>query len=215
MILDEILTYIQGILPAVITIATPVGAALVWIIAERKKYQKTESDRANTEAERERSYAERITNRLKVSEETIERLTLELVEERLKHNVGLIPSDVLRTIVDNDPGLSWVKHRVKEGVYNMVRVSDGYAKLFLKGPAGLYDGKSDYDIWPKEIADQFVKNDELVYKTQEGHHIVEPTTEGRFVGRKFPVRLSDGQDYIVGIGVYEPHTKFVVEEKKE
>ena len=68
MILDEILTYIQGILPAVITIATPVGAALVWIIAERKKYQKSESERANTEAERERSYAERITNRLKVSE---------------------------------------------------------------------------------------------------------------------------------------------------
>lgn len=215
MTFEEILSYIQGILPTVITIATPIGGALVWIIAERKKYQKTESERANTEAERERSYADRITNRLKVSEETIERLTLELVEERLKHNVGLVPADVLKTIVDNDPGLSWVKHRIKEGEYRMVRVSDGYAKLFLQGPTGLYDGKSDYEIWPKDIADQFVKNDELVYKTQEGHHIVEPTTEGRFVGRKFPIRLSDGQDYIVGIGVYEPHTKFVVEEKKD
>ena len=97
----------------------------------------------------------------------------------------------------------------------MVRVSEGYAKVILSGPAELYDGKSDYDIWPTETAYVFIQNDELVYRTQEGHHLVEPTPHGRFIGRKFPVRLADGQDYIVGIGVYEPNPPPVVEEKKE
>ena len=206
MTFEETLAYIQGILPTVITIATPIGGAIVWILAERKKYQKTVDARNATEAERERSYADRVTNRLKTAEETIERLTREIVEERLKHNDSLIPSDVLKTIVDNDPGLSWVKRRLKNGVFQMVRVSDGYAKVILKGPAQEYDGKTDYDIWPKETAELFTKNDELVYTTQEGIHIVEETPDGKFVGRKFPVRLEDGQDYIVGIGVYEANT---------
>jgi hypothetical protein len=213
MTVEEFFALITGSIPTVLTIATPIGAAVVWIVAERRKYKKDAAARDQNEAERERSYAERVTNRLKTAEETIERLTRELVEERLKHNVGLIPADVLKTIVDNDPGLSWVKRRIKEGVYQMVRVSEGYAKVILKGPAELYDGKTDYDIWPNETAFLFVQNDELVYRTQEGHHLVEPTPDGRFVGRKFPVRLSDGQDYIVGIGVYEPNPPVVVEEE--
>lgn len=204
MSLEEIFTAIQGAIPTILTIATPIGAAVAYIVAERRKFKKDAAARDINEAERERSYAERVTNRLKTAEETIERLTREIVEERLKHNAGLIPIDVLKSIVDNDPGVSWVKRRISEGVFHMVRVSDGYAKVILRGPPELYDGKTDYDIWPKEVAYAFSMNDELVYRTQEGHHLVESTPSGRFIGRKFPVRLSDGQDYIVGIGIYEP-----------
>lgn len=215
MTVEEFFALISNSIPTLLTIATPIGAAIVWVVAERRKHKKESDVRDQNEADRERSYADRVTNRLKTAEETIERLTRELVEERLKHNVGLIPADVLKTIVDNDPGLSWVKRRVKEGVYHMVRVSDGYAKVILQGPAELYDGKTDFEIWPNETAYLFSQNDELVYRTQEGHHLIEPTPGGRFVGRKFPVRLSDGQDYIVGIGVYEPNPPVVLDEEKD
>jgi hypothetical protein len=209
----DFLTALQNAIPSILTIATPIGAAVVWIVAERRKYAKETVVREDTEAERERTFSERVTNRLKTAEETIERLTREIVEERLKHNANLVPVDVLRTIIDNDPGISWVKKRVKSGEYQMVRVSAGYAKIFLKGPPELYDGKSDFDIWPKDIAAEFVANDETVYTTQEGQHVVELTTVGRIIGRKFPVRLSDAQDYIIGIGVYEPNAPIPVEQK--
>lgn len=209
----DFLTALQQAIPSILTIATPIGAAIVWIVAERSKFKKEEAVREDSEAERERTFSDRMTNRLKTAEETIERLTREIVEERLKHNANLVPVDVLRTIIDNDPGISWVKKRIKEGEYQMVRVSAGYAKIFLKGPPGLYDGKSDFDIWPKDIAAEFVANDEIVYTTQEGKHVVELTTVGRIIGRKFPVRLSDTQDYIIGIGVYEPNAPIPLEQK--
>jgi hypothetical protein len=215
MTLEEFFQLVSTSIPTILTIATPIGGAIVWIVAERRKYKKDQAAKDLSEADRERSYAERVTNRLKTAEETIERITLDLVEERLKHNASLVPSDVLKTIVDNDPGISWVKRRVKEGLFQMVRCSQGYAKVILKGPAELYDGKTDYDIWPKETAEIFSKNDESVYKTQEGQHIVEPTPDGRFIGRKFPIRLMDGRDYIVGIGVYEVNPTVVVEDKKD
>lgn len=209
----DFLSALQEAIPSILTIATPIGAAIVWIVAERRKYAKEAEVREDNEAERERTYAERVTNRLKTAEETIERLTRDILEERLKHNANLVPSDVLKIIIDNDPGISWVKKRLKQDVYQMVRVSAGYAKQFLKGPPEIYDGKTDFDVWPVEMAKEYVKNDESVYSTQEGHHVVETTPEGRFIGRKFPVRLSDAQDYIIGIGIYEPNQPVSLEEK--
>ena len=104
----DFLSALQEAIPSILTIATPIGAAIVWIVAERRKYAKEAEVREDNEAERERTYAERVTNRLKTAEETIERLTRDILEERLKHNANLVPSDVLKIIIDNDPGISWV-----------------------------------------------------------------------------------------------------------
>lgn len=194
--LDQIVTQ-------VLSIATPISAALVYILNERNKAKRQKKQDDLDEAERERSYSDRVSNRLKSAEETIERLTKELTEERLRHNKHIIPSDVLRDFIDSDPGVSWVKRRMAENEYIMIRCSKGYAKEILQGPPDIYDGKSDEEIWGKQTADNFNKTDEEVYKHQEGVHLSEHTPKGTFVGRKFPIRLPDGVDYIVGIGIFE------------
>lgn len=194
--LDQIITQI-------LSIATPISAALVYVLNERQKAKRQKKQDDLDEAERERSYSDRVSNRLKTAEETIERLTKELTEERLGQNKHIVPSDVLRDFIDSDPGISFIKKRMAENEYIMIRCSKGYAKEILQGPPDIYDNKTDKEIWGKEAADIFAKTDEEVYKKQEGVHLSEKTSKGTFVGRKFPIRLPDGVDYVVGIGIFE------------
>lgn len=196
MTLEQIITQIMSII-------TPVAAAIVYVMNERRKAKADKKQEDLDEAERERSYSERLSNRLKSAEETIERITKELTDERLKQNKHIVPSDILRDFIDSDPGISWVKRRISQSEFVMIRCSKGYAKIILEGPPELYDGKFDHEIWGQETAVSFNKTDEEVYKKQEGVHLSEKTPKGTFIGRKFPIRLPDGGDYIVGIGIFE------------
>jgi len=179
-------------------IGTPVGGAIVWLWNEIRKNGK---EKASSDIERERTYADRLENRLRDREADIERISKELMTARTAD--GLAPEEVLRSLIDNDPGISWVKKRVSASNYIMVRVSRGYAVNILAGAPEDYDGKRDDQIWPAATAALFAANDELVHKSQQGAHITEEFATGKFIGRKFPVHIS-GNNYVVGIGSYEP-----------
>jgi hypothetical protein len=146
------------------SIITPVAAAIVYVMNERRKAKADKKKEDLDEDEIERSYSERLSNRLKSAEETIERITKELTDERLKQNKHIVPSDILRDFIDSDPGVSWVKKRISQSEFVMIRCSKGYAKVILEGPPELYDGKSDHEIWGQEAAVSFNKTDEEVYK---------------------------------------------------
>lgn len=191
MTLEEIGTYIP-------IIGVPLAGAIAWVYNE---YRKDKKEKSLSDITRERTYADRLEHRLLDREADIERLSKQVMEARTL--TGMSPEEVLKDFVNNDPGLSWVKKRVGPYSYTMIRVSKGYAKTFLKGPPEIYDGKTDNDMWPIEVAVMFAQNDEKVYIDQEGIHIVEKTPDGNFVGRKFPVHL-EGADYVIGVGGYEP-----------
>lgn len=179
-------------------IGTPVGGAVVWIWNEIRKNGK---ERAASDIERERTYADRIEARLRDREADIERLSKELMLARTAD--GLTPEEVLRSLIDNDPGISWVKKRISASNYIMVRVSRGYAVSILHGAPEDYDGKRDEQVWPKETALTISTSDEKVHTSQMGMHVSEKIGEGIFIGRKFPVHIA-GSNYVVGIGSYEP-----------
>jgi hypothetical protein len=179
-------------------IGTPVGAAIAWLWNEVRK---NASEKAKTDIERERTYADRVEAKLREREIDVERLSKELMLARTAE--GLSPEEVMRALADNDPGISWVKKRISAFNYVMVRVSRGYAVEILHGAPEDYDGKRDNQIWPSELAAKFTSNDELVHTSQVGTHVIEQLTGGKFTGRKFPVHIA-GNNYIVGIGSYEP-----------
>jgi len=182
-------------------IVGPLGLAIAWLWNERRKAAKEQSSSKLTEADRERAYSDRMEARLKVKEQELEHALLALMEARM----GTIPPEILlKEIVDADPGVMFIKKRLAAFEYEMVRVSIGYARLYLGSSALDYDGKSDFEIWGPN---DFNKTDEEVYSSQTGKHIRElinakTGVTGYFVGRKFPVRL-EGVDYIVGIGSHE------------
>jgi hypothetical protein len=194
---------IEQIVTQILSVITPVGAAIVYVMNERRKAKDQAKKESLEEAERERTYSERVSNRLKVAEETIERITRELTEERLKQNKHVVPSDILREFVDADPGVSWVKRRMGPGEYVMIRCSKAFAKQVLEGPPELYDGKTDTEVWGKETAEFFKRINEEMYKKQEGIHITQKTPKGLLICRKFPIRLPDGGDYFIGVGTFE------------
>jgi len=179
-------------------IGTPVGGAVAWLWNEMRKAGK---EKASSDIERERTYADRLEHRLRDREADIERLSKELMVARTAD--GLSPEEVLRMFIDNDPGISWVKKRISASNYIMVRVSRGYAVKILHGAPEDYDGKRDDQIWPAAAAAIFAANDEKVHVNQEGAHVTEEFAGGKFIGRKFPVHIA-GNNYVVGIGSYEP-----------
>jgi hypothetical protein len=182
----------------VAAVGTPIGGAFVWLWNEIRKNSK---EKSSSDIERERTYADRLETRLRDREADVERLSKELMLSRTAS--GLAPEEVLRSLVDNDPGISWVKKRISASNYVMVRVSDGYARDLLHGAPEDYDGKRDDQMWPTAVAAGFVINDELVHTSQAGVHVVENLGTGKFIGRKFPVHIA-GNNYVVGIGSYEP-----------
>ncbi|MBD3770480.1 MAG: hypothetical protein IE925_10050 [Rhodobacterales bacterium] len=149
--------------------------------------------------ERDQRIDHLITERQQMAEQLL-RANLALAER------GTPPASTLKALIDRDCGMMFAKRRLGPGIFEMVRVSPLYAKTYLGGSVYDYDGKRDAEIWPAEIAALFDENDERIYRDQVGESVREPVdsphtgVRGVFHGRKYPVRLHDGEDYIIGVG---------------
>lgn len=195
-----------------------VAAALIWL---RKFLKDIRSDaRANSDAldERERAWSERVEERLIAANQKNERLTEENIQLRIEAaRKGTPPVDVLKAMIMADPGIIWAKVREFDdggkSRYRMVLCSFTFCRIFLTGGPEQYENKLDSEIWPEDIARTFQANDELTYLKQRGIDVREPVRGspsgivGTFVGRKFPLSLPDGKDYIIGTGVLEQESK--------
>lgn len=88
----------------------PLGAAIAWVWHEITKHKKEKALQAISEADRERSYSERIEARLKAREQELEKVLVELMDLKLTHAE---PEEVLKSIIESDSGISWA---TKDGV---------------------------------------------------------------------------------------------------
>jgi len=127
---------------------------------------------------------------LKLAKEKLSRYSKDLecqVKERTKE---------ITSILRNTPAVVYIKN--KDGSYRLVNLR--YEELF-----GISDkeirGKSDHDIFPKEIADQFQATDLQVLREKRSRQVEEriPQADGThiYLSVKFP--LYDGQGSANGI----------------
>lgn len=113
---------------------------------------------------------------------------------------------MIKAVIDADVGLAWANERVGPNQWRMIRVSPGYARLYLGGTSRIYDGKYDTEIWGDALGEIFTKENEQVYASQSGitvrNRVLSDHTgaEGYFVGRKFSLRLDTGEDIVIGSG---------------
>lgn len=88
--------------------------------------------------------------------------------EILKEKVNLLESSHMKV-----PLPMWLKDR--EG--RMLSLNKHYEEVFL-APMGLtaqdYIGKTDFDIWPEEVARKFVDNDNRAFATNNTQYTLEP-----------------------------------------
>lgn len=175
---------------------SPIALAIAWIWAQLRLADKEEHTQKLEIEERERQYSERLEKRLeKVQKE------LESALEAVKTTAN--SEELLKTVVASDPGVMFLKKRIGPLVYRVLKVSKGYAILYLGGPSEIIEGKNE-----TLLGCNFAANDEEVYHTQTGRMVKEPihspltNIKGHFVGRKFPVTFG-GESYIIGVGDHE------------
>jgi len=135
-----------------------------------------------------------------------EQITLSMVQEMV-HRQSVTVQE-LETFILTMPRLMWIKRREGAGRFRMVQVSQVYADKYLGGVASAYNGRTDGDVWPAEVAAIFAANDEKAYTSGEVVEIDEKVysvltgVRGSFVGVKWSFKL--GQDcYVCGLGVHK------------
>jgi len=106
-----------------------------------------------------------------------------------------------RAFMNNSPAIAWMKDEQGRHVY----LSEAYERRF---GVRFEDcrGKTDFELWPREVAEEFRKNDLEVLRTGRPLEVVEesPAPGG---GRcywwnfKFPFRDASGRRYVGGIGI--------------
>lgn len=102
--------------------------------------------------------------------------------------------------MDNSPAIAWMKDEQGRYVY----LNGTYARRF---GVQLDDcrGKTDFDFWPKEIAEEFHRNDQEVLRTGQTLEVVEETpapdgTRSYWRNYKFLLQDASGRRFVGGIG---------------
>ncbi|MGI9518188.1 MAG: PAS domain-containing protein [Pirellulaceae bacterium] len=121
----------------------------------------------------------------------------------------------LRVFLDNSPAVAWMKDAEGRHVY----VSDPYLeKIGVPGDAWL--GKTDFDLWPADIAQRFVEVDRQVLESGKPVRF-EDREDFTWSGEtrvwwvvKFPFDDSKGQKYVGGIAVDISDQKRAEEERR-
>lgn len=91
------------------------------------------------------------------------------VEEKLRESEAS-----MRAILDNSPYMSWLKD--SGGHY--VKVNKSYAEYVRLKDARQIIGKTDFDLWPRELAEKYRTDDDEVMATRRQKHVEEPSLDG-------------------------------------
>lgn len=214
---------LSGLEYLIITVMMMTGSGVAWYVTQDKDAEKAQVETYERLLREERAAHDRSREQFEERRATLTRENAQLyaqqaqyLEEITRLRLASIsenetPLQVVEKIISSDPGISWYKIRTGPGELYMGGVSRGYARELLGRPPSFYSGKTDYEIWPDEIAEKHVANDEAVYRAGGEGLFFEEWVEGgplgiagHFRGRKFYVRLDTGEDLILGSGTFIP-----------
>jgi len=123
--------------------------------------------------------------------------------------------DRFRAFMDNSPGISWIKDEECRHVY----LSKSYEKRFgVKIEDWL--GKTDFELWPPEIAMAFHENDLAVLQDGQLRSVIEKALNSDgltsfWLNSKFLIKDSTGRKYVCGSGVDITEEKRLEEELRK
>lgn len=147
----------QIVITNMVTLAISLSTAYVALQGKREEvgggiYQST--------LERMRAQDETISNlQAQITKANIRIIDLE-AQVRAEVNHG----EILQSYLDSVPTPAWIKRLNDDGLFEMYMINKKYSEYY--GIAkNRYEGKTDYQVWPREIADAWHANDMRVYYT--------------------------------------------------
>lgn len=124
-------------------------------------------------------------------ENTNIRLQKEVDDRKMVEKILLQTKAQLKAILDNIPYLAWLKDRDSR----FIEVNKPFADSTGKRPEELV-GKTDFDIWPKKLAQKYREDDSQVMKQRTSKLMEEPIAERTgtrwFETYKTPIFNKDG-----------------------
>lgn len=185
------------------------------------------SSNQTTRSQSQNAFNTNLLTRVQQQDAKIEKLETEtsklkaqLMESNLK-NIELMSklskevnaNAILFNYLDSNPLPAWIK----DSNLKMYAINRAYEQTYCKY-RNAYIGKTDYDVWPENIAKQFIENDKIVQKSQ-GYVMFKEKIDnydcisGELLGKvqltiwKFAVQLPDGTRGVGGITVAEKDIK--------
>jgi PAS domain S-box-containing protein len=144
---------------------------------------------------------------LRVAERTAEltraneRLQAEVIARKQTEEALREREALTRAFLDSSATVAWMKDAEGRHVY----ISPSFERRFN---VRLEDwrGRTDFELWPRDIAERFRENDVVVLKENRVIEVVEQAQEadgGRswWLSHKFPFRDASGKQYVGGLGV--------------
>jgi PAS domain S-box-containing protein len=138
------------------------------------------------------------------------------ITDRKKAEEALRESEErFRAFMNNSPAIAWMKDAQSRYVY----INKTYEKEFgVRSEDRL--GKTDFDVWPREVAEEFRKSDLAAMVSGRPRHLIEetPNTDGStnyWFEIKFPFKDASGNMFVGGIGIDITRQKQVEEALKE
>ena len=141
-------------------------------------------------------------NRFELDDEVVTLAIVRDISARKRSEAALRESEArFRGFMDNSPAIAWMKDEEGRFVY----LSKSYQKQLGVRFADL-EGKTDFDIWPQNIAKQFRENDLVVIGSGNPIELTEEVIDLKgehtfWWNSKFLIRDSTGRGFVCGIGI--------------
>ena len=99
----------------------------------------------------------------------------DITELKLKEAELGRSASAVRTMIENQPYLAWLKDR--EGRF--LAVNTAFARACGRRTPEEVVGKTDFDVWPRELAQGYVDDDDEVMKSRTQKVVEEPILDGK------------------------------------
>ena len=121
---------------------------------------------------------------------------LDITERKLAHDALRLRETYLTAIIENQPGLLWLKDT--DGKF--LAVNQVFAKSCNAGNPESVVGKTDFDIWPNELATKYVEDDNRVMQSMKSIITEEPIADQGVISwfETFKTPIIDQSGSVIG-----------------